>query len=83
MFKRDVALKRLLKTTGAVAADELDQLLTEARKHAQLHHPNIVQVHDIIEVEDEHLLVLEYVDGPSLYTLLRDAAKKGAEATGA
>src|SRR3989449_5355373 len=76
-LNRDVALKRLLKYTSDSGADEAERILAEARKHAQLVHTNIVQVYDVIECEGEHLIVMEYVDGPSLHTSLRDLAKRG------
>ena len=75
-LNRDVALKRLLKNSITASAEEISALLEEARKHAQLVHTNIVQVYDIIEEEGEHLLVIEYVDGQSLWETLRDKAKK-------
>lgn len=73
---RDVALKRLLKA-GAVSPDEeMARILEEARKHAQLVHTNIVQVYDVIECDNEHLIVMEYVEGPSLHEMLRDFARR-------
>ncbi|MBX2799280.1 MAG: serine/threonine protein kinase [Myxococcales bacterium] len=38
----------------------------EGRVQAQLHHPNIVRVLEILDVDGRLGLVLEYVDGPSL-----------------
>jgi serine/threonine protein kinase len=76
-LNRDVALKRLLKQGVTSPDEELAKILEEAQKHAQLVHTNIVQVYDVIECEGEHLIVMEYVDGPSLHTSLRDLAKRG------
>jgi serine/threonine protein kinase len=76
-LNRDVALKRLLKHSITASAEEISGLLEEARKHAQLVHTHIVQVYDIIEEDGEHLLVIEYVDGQSLWDTLREKAKKG------
>ena len=75
-LNRDVALKRLLKGSIAASQELIATLLDEARKHAQLVHTNIVQVYDIIEEEDEPLLVMEYVDGRSLWDALREKARK-------
>lgn len=72
---RDVALKRLLKTSIAVGSN-IAEALQEARKNALVVHTNIVQVYDILEVDGEHLIVMEYVDGSSLHSLLREKAKK-------
>lgn len=77
-LNRDVALKRLLKTNFTSGSSELQRILDEARKHAQLVHTNIVQVYDVIEAEGEHLILMEYVDGPSLDKILRDNARQGA-----
>lgn len=76
-LNRDVALKRLLKSGSGTPEDELNALLTEARKHSQLVHTNIVQVYDVIESEGEHLIVMEYIDGPSLQATFREQARKG------
>jgi serine/threonine protein kinase len=76
-LNRDVAVKRLLKQSISASPEEISALLDEARKHAQLVHTNIVQVYDIIEEEGEHLLVMEYVDGHSLWDTLRERAQKG------
>src|SRR6266566_2827741 len=76
-LSRDVALKRLLKQGLTSPDEDLAKILQEARKHAKLVHTNIVQVYDVIESEGEHLIVMEYVDGPSLHTSLRELAKVG------
>ncbi len=64
---RDVAIKRLLHIKG----DELEKLLIEARNTAQLNHTNIVQLYDTFVEENEGFLVMEYVDGETLHTLLQ------------
>jgi len=48
------------------------QLLREARLHAQLHHPNIVQLHAAFQQEDGVVLVLEYADRGDLLALLTE-----------
>ena len=75
-LSRDVALKRLLKGPTHTSTEDISALLEEARKHATLVHTNIVQVYDIIEEEGEHLIVMEYVDGDSLWDTLREKARK-------
>src|SRR2546425_7698563 len=75
-LNRDVALKRLLKHSVITSPEESSALLTEAQKNAQLVHTNIVQVYDIIEEEGEHLIVMEYVDGHTLWQTLRDKARR-------
>jgi predicted Ser/Thr protein kinase len=44
----------------------------EARVVASLSHPNILQVYDVGSAGGLHFIVLEYVDGPSLRTLIAE-----------
>jgi len=58
----------------------LERSLAEARSIAQLQHPGIVSIHDI--VDDEHglpLIVMEYVDGPVLLDAVRDGSLTSVE----
>ena len=43
-----------------------DRFLQEARILAKLRHPNVVQVHEVIEARGTAYMVTEYVDGWSL-----------------
>lgn len=61
------ALKVLTISTPSVRK----RLLLEGRAQATLRHPNIVPVTDVIDVNGQPGLVMEYVDGPSLGALLR------------
>ncbi len=72
---RDVAIKRFLRRSAAVSDFEAEAV-EEGRKTAQLIHPNIVQIHDIFKLDNtgEHLIVMEFVDGPSLHHLFREKA---------
>lgn len=56
------ALKVL--TVGSKAITE--RMLQEGRVQAQLRHPHIVAVHDVLDVAGQPGLLMEYVDGPSL-----------------
>lgn len=76
-LNRTVALKRLLKRGISGSSEDVAVLRAEAQKSAQLVHPNIVQVYDIIEVDGEHLIVMEYIDGQSLASFLRERALAG------
>src|SRR4051794_3970373 len=51
--------------------------LNEARIAKQLSHPNIVQTFEIGREADSHLLVMEYLEGPTLWRLRRVAAERG------
>ncbi len=65
-----VALKFL---PAALAADSerLERLVDEVRIGRQISHPNVCRLYDIAEAEGHHFLVMEYVDGEDLASLLR------------
>ena len=46
---------------------EIENALNEARLLAKLSHPNIVQIYDITQDEQQLSLVMEYLTGKSLY----------------
>jgi serine/threonine protein kinase len=48
------------------------RFLTEARAAARLNHPNIVQIYDCGHGADGHYLAMEYVDGRTLGSLLKE-----------
>jgi len=75
-FSRTVVIKRL---HAQFAGDpELGaMLLDEARVAARIRHANVVNVIDVVVERDEVLLVMEYVHGESLATLLRADAGQG------
>ena len=64
-FNRIVALKMIRGGAGADAA-ERGRFRVEAEAVARLHHPNIVQVYDIGEVDSCPYYSMEYVEGGSL-----------------
>ncbi|HEY8151729.1 MAG TPA: protein kinase, partial [Vicinamibacteria bacterium] len=65
-----VALKFLPR---GVASDpsRLARLFAEARLAREVTHPNVCRVHDVGEVDGQHFLTMEYVDGEDLASLLR------------
>jgi serine/threonine protein kinase len=70
----DRALKLILPK-GAVSEDARSRFLEEARVHARLVHPRIVQVHDLSEVRPGiFVIVMEYVAGHDASALLRQSA---------
>lgn len=68
---RRVALKSLRELGG-----RSESLLREARMMAQLSHPNVVPVYDVIAARDEIFLAMELVVGSSVRQWL-DAAPRG------
>lgn len=66
-FDRKVAVKL---HTGAPGAERA-QLETEARSLAALSHPNVVRLFEFCELGGEAFIVMEYLEGTTLRTLLR------------
>ncbi|MBI5245110.1 MAG: protein kinase [Elusimicrobia bacterium] len=64
-LERRVAIKRM---RDEIRQDprELERFLKEARMVAKLHHPNIIEIHAIVEREGEIYLVFEFIDGMTL-----------------
>jgi serine/threonine protein kinase len=69
---RPVALKRIGLLPGADSTD-LARAEREARLSAQLNHPHVVAVFDVVvdTESDAHWLVMEYVEGQTLGQLVR------------
>ncbi|WP_369640660.1 serine/threonine-protein kinase, partial [Nocardia sp. JMUB6875] len=84
---RTVALKHALSSEGEGGSGRVDALKREARMLAQLNHPNIVTVFDVVPEDGEWWLVMEFVPGRSLSDLgalaPERAAYLGAQVAGA
>lgn len=69
LLERRVAVKELTQDTS-LATDEArlrrDRTLREARAVAQLNHPHIIVVHDVVEDDERPYIVMELIDGGSL-----------------
>ncbi|WP_407653839.1 protein kinase domain-containing protein [Archangium lipolyticum] len=75
-FEKTLVLKRILPELAEEPAF-VQMFLSEARLAARLTHPNIVQIFDFGESEGTYFLAMEYIDGPSLRTLIKRAAAQG------
>jgi eukaryotic-like serine/threonine-protein kinase len=75
LLNRQVAVKRLRVGAAGAAADDADvgRMMREAQAAARAHHPNIVSVFDLLTVEGQPYLVMEYVPGESLAELISRA----------
>jgi len=75
-FEKEVALKkidvRLTQDDRFVKA-----LINEARLGGQLRHKNIVEVYEFNQVGEDYYLAMEYVDGWTLDTLVRNCRNAG------
>lgn len=65
-----VVLKALLPELAAEPG-ALTMFLDEARLAAQLNHANVVQTYEVGTEGDRHVIVMEYLEGQALSTILR------------
>src|SRR5262245_53623364 len=68
-FQRLVAIKRMHPSI-AQDPESVAAFHDEARIASLVQHANVVAIHDVHQLGDEHLLVMDYIDGVSLATLL-------------
>lgn len=70
LLDRQVALKVI---AGALAHEEtyVQRFLHEARLTLALDHPNIRRIHDVRREGDAYYMVMEYVDGQALHSLVK------------
>ena len=73
-FSRTVAIKRL-HPQFAKDPEFVSMFLDEARLAGRVRHPNVASVLDVVALEGELFLVMEYVLGESLSHLLRNAVE--------
>ena len=74
ILERDVAVKIL---RGDLSNDEkfIRRFKREANSASSLRHPNIVEMYDVGEDDGKYFIVMEYVDGKTLKSLIK---KRGA-----
>src|SRR5213593_209956 len=70
---RKVALK-ILPAEVAANQDRMRRFTQEAKAAAALNHPNIAHVNEIDEVEGQHFIAMEFIDGQTLRQLIYDGA---------
>jgi eukaryotic-like serine/threonine-protein kinase len=75
-FARTVAIKRL-HPQFAADPEFVSMFLDEARLVARISHPNVVPTLDVVQLEGELFIVMEYVRGESLLRLIQAALGKG------
>ena len=78
-FEKIVVIKRLHADVSRRGEDPqryLRMLVDEARVTASLHHPNIVQTYELGEADGGYYIVMEYVDGVDLWSLLGACARE-------
>jgi serine/threonine-protein kinase len=75
-FARTVAVKRL-HPQFARDPEFVSMFVDEARMAARIRHPNVVQTLDVVQLDHEIFLVMDYVHGESLANLLKRAQARG------
>jgi len=66
LIDRPVIIKRVRPDLLHQQPDLLARLAREGQALRRLNHPNIVKLLDVIAQDDQHYLVLEYIDGEPL-----------------
>ncbi|MFJ9406345.1 serine/threonine-protein kinase [Streptomyces sp. NPDC101393] len=94
LLDRQVAVKELHldeEASGPETRVQRERAMREARTVAQIKHPNVIVVHDVVEQDGRPWIVMELVEGPSLADRLftggpvapREAARIGIALLGA
>jgi serine/threonine protein kinase len=76
---REVAVK-VISQQAASDPDLLSRFLSEAKAASALHHPNILAVHDVGESPAGPYIVMEFVDGGTVRSLLMNGRLPVAQA---
>lgn len=80
MLERTVAIK-LLRADFSLDPDFRERFRQEAKAAANLSHPNIVTVHDFGLDSDQLFIVMEFVPGTNLKTILQRRGRFGVDET--
>jgi serine/threonine-protein kinase len=78
-FSRVVAIKRMLPRLARDPSFHA-MFVDEARLASRVQHPNVVPILDVLDEGGEVMIVMDYVRGPSLSTLLKTMVEKGEKA---
>jgi len=68
---RKVALKILPPDVDEKTGDRARRFIQEAKAASALNHPNILTIYEIDEVDSEHFIATEFIDGDTLRQLIR------------
>jgi eukaryotic-like serine/threonine-protein kinase len=75
MLDRHVAIKQVVLPPG-LSADETiearERTMREARTAAQLNHPSVVKIYDVVETDEQPWIVMEYIPARSLHEIVNE-----------
>ena len=74
-FEKDMVVKRILPRY-ATNPNFVQMLIDEAKIAVSLSHGNIVPIYELGELEGSYYIAMEYVEGPTVLDVLRDAHSK-------
>ncbi len=74
-FEKHLVIKRILPEYAHDRAF-IEMLIAEAKVTSLLHHPNIVQIYELGQVEGQHYIAMEYVQGTDLLNLLSHCTRE-------
>ena len=77
LLNRPVAIKIL--SASELSSEDRSHLLAEAQAAAQLNHPNVVTVYDAIEVDMQPFIIMEFVEGRTLRSILQPTIKESID----
>ena len=75
MLDRHVAIKQVVLPPG-LSADETiearERTMREARTAAQLNHPSVVKIYDVVETDEQPWIVMEHLPARSLHEVINE-----------
>lgn len=74
-FEKSLVIKRILPQYAS-DAEFLRMFITEAKLVCHLEHPNIVQVHELGEIDGQYYIAMEWVNGIDARQMWRTLAKR-------
>ena len=75
-LQRQIALK-VLAPQLALDTEYIQRFQREAIIAANLHHPNIVTIYDVSEIDGLHFIAMEYIRGRSLHAIINERGALG------
>lgn len=76
-FTKRYAIKKIRSQLIEGDPRFVQSMVNEARIGGLLSHPNVVQIFKFEELDGQHVLVMEYVEGPTFRTLVDHLAEQG------